>query len=223
MRRAERISYFLSASAAVPYCAPLMLTFFITLLTILEVIVCLLLTLLVLMQRPRQEGLGAAFGTGVTDQMFGAQTTNVLQKATVYLGAMLFGLTFVLAILVSKQNHNAKANASLVRPEDKAIKVDEKADGQTPDAEAAKKAMMDAVQKEIDKGVVPAPATTPAVPAAAKPADAKPEEKKPAPTPAAELEKKVDATPAPDPAPSTSTPTPAPVPTTPPVPPAPPK
>ena len=35
----------------------------ITLLTILEVIVCLLLSLLVLMQRPRQEGLGAAFGS----------------------------------------------------------------------------------------------------------------------------------------------------------------
>ena len=192
-----------------------MLTFFITLLTILEVIVCLLLTLLVLMQRPRQEGLGAAFGSGVTDQMFGAQTTNVLQKATVYLGAMLFGLTFVLAILVSKQNHNAKAKSSLVRPEDKTVKEEEPAPATAPNTPAT-----DA--KKDDKAA-PSPATTPAVPAATKPTDAKPEENKPATTPAPEPEKKADATPAPAPTPASSTPTPAPVPTTPPVPPAPPK
>ena len=87
---------------------------FITLLTIFEVIVCLLLSLLVLMQRPRQEGLGAAFGSGVTDQMFGAQTTNVLQKATVYFGVALFGLTFLLAILVSRQDDRATGKATFV-------------------------------------------------------------------------------------------------------------
>ena len=92
---------------------------FITLLTILEVIVCLLLSLLVLMQRPRQEGLGAAFGSGVTDQMFGAQTTNVLQKATVYLGIALFGLTFLLAILISRQDDRATGKSTFVEPTDK--------------------------------------------------------------------------------------------------------
>ena len=75
----------------------------ITLLTIVEVIVCLLLILIVLMQRPRQEGLGAAFGGDMTSQMFGAQTTNVLQKFTVYLAVALFLLTAVLAVLVSKK------------------------------------------------------------------------------------------------------------------------
>ena len=33
-------------------------------------IVCCLLLLLVLMQRPKQEGLGAAFGSAMTDQAF---------------------------------------------------------------------------------------------------------------------------------------------------------
>ena len=75
----------------------------ITFLTVVEVIVCLLLILIVLMQRPRQEGLGAAFGGDMTSQMFGAQTTNVLQKFTVYLAVALFLLTAVLAVLVSKK------------------------------------------------------------------------------------------------------------------------
>ena len=39
----------------------------INLLLVVFVIVCLLMTLLILMQRPKQEGLGAAFGAGVTD------------------------------------------------------------------------------------------------------------------------------------------------------------
>lgn len=76
----------------------------INLLLIVFVIVCLLMSLLILMQRPKQEGLGAAFGGGVTDQVFGARTTNVLQKGTVYLGSLFFILSLSLAILISKQS-----------------------------------------------------------------------------------------------------------------------
>ena len=75
----------------------------INLLLVVFVIVCLLMALLILMQRPKQEGLGAAFGGGVTDQVFGARTTNVLQRGTVYLGSMFFILSLVLAILIGKQ------------------------------------------------------------------------------------------------------------------------
>jgi preprotein translocase subunit SecG len=75
----------------------------INLLLVVFVIVCLLMTLLILMQRPKQEGLGAAFGGGVTDQVFGAQTTNVLQRGTVYLGSMFFIISLTLAILIGKQ------------------------------------------------------------------------------------------------------------------------
>jgi preprotein translocase subunit SecG len=59
-------------------------------LTMVEVLVCLLLILIVLMQRPRQEGLGASFGDSMTSQVWGAQTTNVLQKFTVYLAVLPF-------------------------------------------------------------------------------------------------------------------------------------
>ncbi len=76
----------------------------INLLLIVFVIVCLLMTLLILMQRPKQEGLGAAFGGGVTDQVFGARTTNVLQRGTVWLGSLFFILSLVLAVLVGQKN-----------------------------------------------------------------------------------------------------------------------
>ena len=76
----------------------------INLLLVIFVIVCLLMTLIILMQRPKQEGLGAAFGGGVTDQVFGARTTNVLQRGTVYLGSLFFILSLALAVLIGQKN-----------------------------------------------------------------------------------------------------------------------
>jgi preprotein translocase subunit SecG len=65
------------------------------------VLVALLMLLVILMQRPKSEGLGAAFGAGVTENIFGAQTTNVLVKFTAWLVGMFFALTFALSVLYS--------------------------------------------------------------------------------------------------------------------------
>ena len=81
-----------------------MLDISITLVVIAHVVVSLLLILVILMQRPKQEGLGAAFGAGMTDAAFGAKTTDVLQKGTVYLGTLFFIFSLVLAILMGKRN-----------------------------------------------------------------------------------------------------------------------
>ena len=80
-----------------------MLPIVIRILLVIHVLVSLLIILLVLMQRPKNEGLGAAFGGGATDQLFGAQTTNVLQTITRWLGGMFFCLTLLLSILYVKQ------------------------------------------------------------------------------------------------------------------------
>ncbi len=69
----------------------------------LLLIVSALLLLVVLMQRPKQEGLGAAFGSQMTDQAFGAQTTDVLKKGTVFFGTLFMLLCFVLAVLMNAQ------------------------------------------------------------------------------------------------------------------------
>jgi preprotein translocase subunit SecG len=63
------------------------------------VIVCGLMCLVVLMQRSKQEGLGAAFGGGFTESVWGAQTSQVLVKATVWLAALFFIISICLARL----------------------------------------------------------------------------------------------------------------------------
>ena len=68
------------------------------------VIVSLLIILVTLMQRPKNEGLGAAFGGGMTENLFGAQTTNVLAKFTTWLGASFFALTLTLSVLYARQS-----------------------------------------------------------------------------------------------------------------------
>ena len=70
----------------------------------LDMLVAVLMTLVILMQRPKSEGLGAAFGGGVTENIFGAQTTNVLTKFTGWLAGIFFVLTFVLGILYARRN-----------------------------------------------------------------------------------------------------------------------
>jgi preprotein translocase subunit SecG len=75
------------------------------------VFVALLMILVILMQRPKSEGLGAAFGGGVTENIFGAQTTNVLTKITGWLAAIFFLLCFALSILYA-QKSNSSSNLS---------------------------------------------------------------------------------------------------------------
>src|SRR5260370_8749690 len=70
----------------------------------LFVLVSLLMVLVILMQRPKSEGLGAAFGGAVTDNIFGAQTTNVLVKFTTWLAGIFFALTFALSVLYAHRS-----------------------------------------------------------------------------------------------------------------------
>jgi preprotein translocase subunit SecG len=80
------------------------------------VFVALLMVLVILMQRPKSEGLGAAFGGGVTENLFGAQTTNVLTKITSWLATIFFLLTFGLSILYAhKGNTKSELRRELMK------------------------------------------------------------------------------------------------------------
>lgn len=81
----------------------------INLIFVATIVVCILLLGIVLMQRPKQEGLGAAFGAALTDQAFGARTTDVLQKGTVYLGSLFMILCFVFSLLLVYQHSSTKS------------------------------------------------------------------------------------------------------------------
>ena len=83
----------------------------------INILVCILLTLLVLMQKPRSEGLGAAFGGNFTDSIFGAQTSDVLTKGTIWLGGIFMALTLILALLYShRQMSGNKLQEELTKP-----------------------------------------------------------------------------------------------------------
>src|SRR3954447_5184711 len=79
-------------------------------LLVVYVLVSLLMILVILMQRPKSEGLGAAFGGGMTENLFGAQTTNVLVKFTGWLAGIFFFLTFALSVLYA---HRTGASSGL--------------------------------------------------------------------------------------------------------------
>jgi preprotein translocase subunit SecG len=70
-----------------------------TILLVIHILVCILLIFVVLMQRPKSEGLGTAFGSGMTDTLFGSNAGTVLTKFTTYLAVFFFINTLVLAYL----------------------------------------------------------------------------------------------------------------------------
>ncbi len=74
---------------------------FIGFLYVVEVIVCLLLALVVMLQKPKEGGLGGAIGGGMLEASLGADAGNVLIKTTAVLGAIFLLNTLVLARLTS--------------------------------------------------------------------------------------------------------------------------
>ena len=110
-----------------------MIGFFIGFLTIVLALVCLLMVVIVMMQKPKQEGLGAAFGGGAVDSMWGANATNILQKITVWLAVMFFVITMLLAILVGvKQKGKINKEQLTTQPDKPAVEGNNTSVGPTP-------------------------------------------------------------------------------------------
>ncbi|MBU6300648.1 MAG: preprotein translocase subunit SecG [Verrucomicrobia bacterium] len=155
----------------------------------LHIVVCLLLVLLVIMQRPKQEGLGAAFASGMMNESFGAQATDVLQQGTRYLAILFFVLSVAMAGIKSRENRDRYAPI----PEEPAVVTPTPspapAPSPTPAPAPAAPAPASKPAAEAPKPATPAPASKPAaeapkpaVPApASKPAAEAPKPAVPAP------------------------------------------
>jgi preprotein translocase subunit SecG len=89
------------------------------LLTVIIVAVSILIVLIVLVQRPKQEGLGAAFGGSTLDSALGAHTTDVLQKITTWLGIIFFVSAIVLAMVKTRQFRSSAAQDVLEKVENR--------------------------------------------------------------------------------------------------------
>jgi preprotein translocase subunit SecG len=68
---------------------------------VVEVAVCLLLAGIVLLQKPKEGGLGGVVGGGMAEAAFGADASNVLIKGTIILGAIFLLNTLALARFTS--------------------------------------------------------------------------------------------------------------------------
>ncbi len=168
------------------------------LLIAVNVLVCIMLIFVVLLQRPKNEGLGAAFGGDTASNIFGAQTTNVLANLTRWLAGLFMVITLVLSILYSKNEDSVTAVSKYLAAE----KVKQQEDAARKSAEDAAKA--EAAKAEAAKPAVPTTVTDPArvpveaVPSVPPPAPDKAPETPKTPEPAANPEKPA-ATPAPAP------------------------
>lgn len=78
-------------------------------LTLVLILVSIFLVLVVLAQKSKSDGgIGAALGGGMTEATFGADTGNVLTKATINASIAFFVLSFVL-FLAHVHQRNAAA------------------------------------------------------------------------------------------------------------------
>jgi preprotein translocase subunit SecG len=126
------------------------------------------LILIVLMQRPKSEGLGTAFGGGVADSLFGSGAGNVLTKITTWLGIIFFTTTISLALLYGK--HGPKRDLSkTLKPAEAPV---------TTPATPSSSPILPTTPAPAPAPKAPEPAPAPkapeATPAPAKPADEKP-------------------------------------------------
>ena len=171
---------------------------------LIEVVVCLLLSGVVMLQKPKEGGLGGLAG-GMGEAVFGADAGNVLIKTTIWLGTIFLVNTLVLARLTSTIHSgslmaNEKAPAPQTAP----------AVPQMPAPAAPAPVPVPAAPASAPAAPASAPTAAPATPAPASAPVAAPATPAPASAPTA-----APATPAPASAPAATPATPAPAPAVP--------
>ena len=83
---------------------------------VVEVLVCLLLALVVMLQKPKEGGLGGAIAGGSLEATLGADAANVLIKTTSILGAIFLINTLLLAALTSSAKSGSVVAGEEVLP-----------------------------------------------------------------------------------------------------------
>ena len=133
---------------------------------VVEVLVCILLAMVVMLQKPKEGGLGGAFGGGMLEASLGADAGNVLIRTTAILGAIFLLNTLVLARLTSTVH-----SRSLMAREAEPAAETAPALPAAPELPAVPEAAPEVPAAPAPAAPAAAPAPAPAAPAA--PAEAK--------------------------------------------------
>ena len=123
-------------------------------LTFILILVSLFLILVVLAQKAKDGGMGAALGGGAAEAAFGAETGNVLSKSTIYAAILFFLGAFALYLGRIYERKHAAASAGEALPN---IAV--------PAAPAAAAPMTTTPAPSVTVPVTPAPAAATPAPA----------------------------------------------------------
>ena len=163
---------------------------------VIEVLACLLLALVVMLQKPKEGGLGGAIAGGMGEAVFGADASNVLIKVTIWLGAIFLANTLLLARLTSKVSNSVTDSIAEAPVEQQQPALPQGGDvAPTPAPAPAAPAAPAKPDAAPAKPAAPAAPAKPVAPVPAKPVA-------PVSAPAAPAKPVAPATPAPAPAPA---------------------
>lgn len=140
-------------------------------LTFILILISLFLILVVLAQKTKDSGVGAALGGGAAEAAFGAETGNVLTRMTKYSAILFFVLTFALYLGRIYERNHAAAVAGDALPDIAAPAAFPMPATTTPGDEASATTTPSVTVPTTAPATDTAPATTPAAPATT-PADA---------------------------------------------------
>ncbi|MEI6247054.1 MAG: preprotein translocase subunit SecG [Verrucomicrobiota bacterium] len=127
-------------------------------------LVCLLVVLIILMQRPSANaGMGSALGGGAAESVFGGESANVLSKMTTTLTVILFILSFGLYLgFVAREKKTpsaiAPAAATTTKPATQEVPVVPAVPGATAPAATTPAAPAAKAPEAPKAPAVPAPA-----------------------------------------------------------------
>jgi preprotein translocase subunit SecG len=83
------------------------------LLTVVFLLACVLLVMIVLLQPSHGEGLGSAFGGGISESFFGTHAMTWLARATIAIALIFLGLT----IAINKMPRQGGGSGSIMQNE----------------------------------------------------------------------------------------------------------
>ena len=139
-----------------------MLNIVISLLTFVLILISLFLILVILMQRANSNaGMGSAFGGGVTESAFGAETTNILTRATKWSSLAFFLIALVLYLLYMNQAHQLEQGGDSNLPDIPVVESTPEAPliEETVDAPMAEEVSdaMETAEEAVEEETTPAP------------------------------------------------------------------
>jgi len=94
----------------------MLMTIFFYLLMVIEILSSVLLIGIILLQKPRSQGAGMAFGAGMGESLFGSQVGNVLTRTTVVLAIIFLVNTTLLAVLGSARRGQTSVTDKMRTP-----------------------------------------------------------------------------------------------------------